>query len=99
MPVILYAEFTAKPGSESEVETLISGLAEDVRREPGNTEFTVYRERDNPRKFFVFEEYLDEASFDAHINAEYGAVFNRKLGSLIEEGESQLTWLTRFNPS
>jgi quinol monooxygenase YgiN len=99
MPVILYAEFTAKPGSESEVETLISGLAEDVRREPGNTEFTVYRERDNPRKFFVFEEYLDEASFDAHINAEYGAVFNRKLGSLIEEGESQLTWLTRFDPS
>ena len=98
MPVILYAEFTAKPGSESEVETLISGLAEDVRREPGNTEFTVYRERDNPRKFFVFEEYLDEASFDAHINAEYGAVFNRKLGSLIEEGESQLTWLTRFDP-
>jgi quinol monooxygenase YgiN len=99
MPVILYAEFTAKPGSESEVETLISGLAQDVRREPGNTEFTVYRERDNPRKFFVFEQYLDEASFDAHINAEYGAVFNRKLGSLIEEGESQLTWLTRFDPS
>jgi quinol monooxygenase YgiN len=99
MPVILYAEFTAKPGSESEVETLISGLAQDVRREPGNNEFTVYRERDNPRKFFVFEQYLDEASFDAHINAEYGAVFNRKLGSLIEEGESQLTWLTRFDPS
>ena len=47
MPLILYAEFTAKPGSESQVETLISGLAEDVRREPGNTEFTVYRERDN----------------------------------------------------
>ena len=62
MPMILYAEFTAKPGSESEVERLISGLAEKVRREPGNTEFTVYRERDNPRKFFVFEQYLDEAS-------------------------------------
>jgi quinol monooxygenase YgiN len=99
MPVILYAEFTAKPGSESEVETLISGLAEDVRREPGNAEFTVYRERDNPRKFFVFEQYLDEASFDTHINAEYGAVFNGKLGSLIEEGASQLTWLTKFDPS
>ena len=43
MPVILYAEFTAKPGSESQVETLISGLAEKVRQELGNTEFTVYR--------------------------------------------------------
>jgi quinol monooxygenase YgiN len=40
VPMILYAEFTAKPGSEAEVGRLISGLAEDVRREPGNTEFT-----------------------------------------------------------
>ena len=43
MSMILYAEFTAKPGSESEVGRLISGLAEDVRREPGDTEFTVYQ--------------------------------------------------------
>jgi len=97
MPVILYAEFTATPGSESQIEALISGLAEDVRREPGNTEFTVYRERDNPRKFFVFEQYLDEASFEAHISAEYGAIFNQQLSSLIEEGESQLTWLTSLD--
>ena len=99
MPMILYAEFTAKPGSESEVGRLISGLAEDVRREPGNTEFTVYRERDNPRKFFVFEQYLDEASFEAHVSAEYGVIFNQQLSDLIEEVESQLTWLTRFDPS
>lgn len=99
MPVILYAEFTAKPGTESQVEALISGLAQDVRREPGNSEFTVYRERDNPRKFFVFEQYLDEASFETHISAEYGAIFNRQLSSLIDEGESQLTWLTKFDPS
>jgi quinol monooxygenase YgiN len=98
MPVILYAEFTAKPGSESQVEALISGLAEKVRREPGNAEFTVYRERDNSRKFFVFEQYLDEASFEAHISAEYGVIFNQQLSCLIEEGESQLTWLTRFDP-
>jgi quinol monooxygenase YgiN len=97
--MILYAEFTAKPGSDAQVETLISGLAAQVRREPGNTEFTVYRERDNPRKFFVFEQYLDEASFDAHISAEYGLIFNQQLSGLIEEGESQLTWLTRFDPA
>jgi quinol monooxygenase YgiN len=99
VPLILYAEFTAKPYAEAEVARLISGLAEDVRREPGNIEFTVYRERDNPRKFFVFEQYRDEASFDAHIGAEYGVIFNQRLSSLIEEGESQLTWLTRFDPA
>ena len=69
-----------------------------MRHEPGNTEFTVYRERDNPGKFFVFEQYIDEASFEAHISAEYGLIFNRQLSSLIEEGESQLTWLTSFDP-
>jgi quinol monooxygenase YgiN len=99
VPMILYAEFTAKPDAEAEVARLISGLAKDVRREPGNTEFTVYRKRDNPRKFFVFERYRDEASFDAHIGAEYGVIFNQRLSSLIEEGESQLTWLTRFDPA
>ena len=85
MPMILYAEFTAKPGSGSEVGRLISGLAEKVRCEPGNTDFTLYRERGNPGKFFVFEQYLDEASFEAHISAEYGLIYNRQLSSLIEE--------------
>jgi quinol monooxygenase YgiN len=98
VPVILYAEFTAKPGSESQVQTLISDLAQKVRQEPGNTEFTVYLERDNPRKFFVFEEYFDDAGFEAHIGAEYGVTFNRELSSLIEEGASQLTFLTSFDP-
>jgi quinol monooxygenase YgiN len=97
--VILYAEFTAKPGSESQVRTMISGLAAQVRQEPGNSEFTVYRHRDNPRRFFVFEQYLDEGSFQAHIGAEYGAIFNAQLSNLIEEGESQLTFLTRFDPA
>ena len=98
MSVILYAEFTAKPGFEFQVQKLISELAEKVRQERGNTEFTVYRERDNPRMFFVFEQYLDEASFETHISADYGLIFNQQLSSLIEEGESQLTWLTRFDP-
>ncbi|HEX5384047.1 MAG TPA: putative quinol monooxygenase [Propionibacteriaceae bacterium] len=97
--MILYAEFTAKHGSEAEVGRLISGLAEKGRREPGNTEFTVYRERDNPRRFFVFEQYRDETAFEAHIRAEYGVIFNERLSSLIEEGESQLTWLTKFDPT
>jgi quinol monooxygenase YgiN len=60
---------------------------------------TVYRERDNPRKFFVFEEYLDEANFDAHLRDEYGVTFNQKLSPLIEEGASQLTFLTRVDPA
>lgn len=92
--VTLYAEFTAKPGQEGIVADLIAGLADDVHREPGNEVFTVYRERDNPAKFFVFERYADDDAFAAHIGAPYGAVFDGKLGDLIEEDGSQLTFLT-----
>ena len=91
--VVLYAEFTAKPGQEERVDDLIGGLTDQVRAEPGNLEFVVYRERDEPRRFFVFERYADQEAFQTHIGAEYGAVFNAALGDLIEEDGSQLTFL------
>ena len=92
-PVVLYAEFTARPGCETRVEQMICSLAKEVRAEEGNVEFSVYRERDRPRRFFVFERYADDTAFQAHITAEYGLRFNAELAGLIEEPSSQLTWL------
>lgn len=92
--VTLIARFTALPGFEDEVATLIAGLARDVHTEPGNIVFDVHREVDDPRKFVVFEKYRDEAAFQAHIQMPYGAVFNARLNEIIEEPESQLTFLT-----
>lgn len=92
-PVILYAEFTAKPGREEQVDRLLRGLAGDVRQEPGNAQFSIYRERDQDRRFFVFERYADEQAFQAHLGAAYGRVFNAALADLIEEDGSQLTFL------
>ncbi|QHC58712.1 putative quinol monooxygenase [Rathayibacter sp. VKM Ac-2760] len=94
-PRILYAEFTAKPGHEDTVAGMIADLGELVRQEPGNVEFVPYRREDDPARFFVYEIYRDEDAFQAHISADYGAVFNEKLGPLIVEPNSQLTWLHR----
>ena len=58
--------------------------------EPGNEVFTVYRERDNPAKFFVFERYADDDAFAAHIGAPMAQSLQTALGILIEDG-SQLT--------
>lgn len=90
---MLYAEFTAKPGSEDRVARMIADLATLVRDEPGNIEFAPYRREDNPARFFVYEVYRDEDAFQAHISADYGAVFNDDLAPLILELHSQLTWL------
>ena len=59
----LYAEFTARPGHEDEVERLVAGLAEQVRQEPGNVTFIAHRLVEDPRAFFVYEEYADADAF------------------------------------
>jgi quinol monooxygenase YgiN len=92
--VVLYATFTALEGTEARVASLLEGLTENVRREPGNILFEPSTLRGQPRSFFVYEVYRDEAAFEAHLSAPYGAVFNGALAGLVEGGGSALTWLS-----
>ncbi|ALV41191.1 antibiotic biosynthesis monooxygenase [Pseudarthrobacter sulfonivorans] len=93
MTKTLYAEFTVKPGSEDRVAEMMRQLTIDVRKEPGNQLFLPYTRETNPREYFVFEVYEDDAAFQEHISADYGARFNGELAELIEEDGSILTWL------
>ena len=93
MTKTLYAEFTVKPGSEDRVAEMMRQLTNDVRQEPGNQLFLPYTRETNPREYFVFEVYEDDAAFQEHISADYGARFNGELADLIEEDGSILTWL------
>ena len=99
MPRTLYAEFTVAPGNEARVAEMMRELTELVRAEPGNLIFDPYTEEAQPNRYFVFEAYVDEAAFEAHIGADYGARFNAELAELIEEDGSQLTWLRSLPPA
>jgi quinol monooxygenase YgiN len=93
MTKTLYAEFTVKAGSEARVAEMMVELARHVRNEPGNELFLPYTREENPREYFVFEVYRDEAAFQEHITADYGARFNEELARHIEGDASELTWL------
>ena len=93
-PIVLYAEFTANPGTGPDVEALIRDYADAVRAEPGNLAFEVYRRAESPDRFVVFETYRDRAAFDAHIAADAGRSFNAALAARIVEPQSQLSFLT-----
>ena len=93
MTKTLYAEFTVKPGSEARVAEMMQELTGHVRREPGNRLFLPYTRETNPREYFVFEVYDDDAAFEEHISADYGARFNGELADHIEQDGSVLTWL------
>ena len=93
MPKTLYAEFTVTPGNEPRVAEMMRELTTLVRQEPGNLVFDPYTEEANPNRYFVFEVYKDDAAFERHISADYGARFNAELKHLIEGDASELTWL------
>jgi len=91
--VVLYARFTARPGQAQAVAALLADYAAKVRTEPGNRLFEASCRADMPEAFFVYEEYRDEAAFQAHLAAPYGAIFNAALTPLIVEPHSQLVFL------
>lgn len=92
---ILYAEFVAIDDSAaSRIEVLLGVLTAAVRAEAGNIAFDAYRKSKDPREFFVYEVYVDEAAFRSHLGQEHGRVFNAQLVNLVSGGASELTWLT-----
>lgn len=89
----LLAEFTAREGAADEVAHLLREYARKVRKEVGNLTFEVYTKASDSRAYWIFEVYQDEAAFQWHLRAPYGAPFNTALAPLIEEDASRLTFL------
>ena len=95
-PVVLYAEFTALPGADGRVGDLVVALADRVRAEAGNVVFIAHRQQTHPSVFFVYEEYVNEAAFAAHVASVHCAEFNEVLVSLVEGGGSRVTFLEKI---
>ena len=95
-PKHLYAEFQAVPGAGDAVASLVAGYRSEVLAEPGARRFDAHRLRDDPERFFVYEEYADDAAFAAHLDSAANAVFNAALTPLVVGGGSALTWLSEI---
>jgi quinol monooxygenase YgiN len=66
--LVLAVTWMANPGHESEVAEIFTKLQAASRQEPGCLMYIVHRHKDDPRHFFIYEQYRDEASLEAHRN-------------------------------
>ena len=64
--VVLAVNWMAKAGREAEVAALFSKLTEESRKEPGCSVYQVHKHRTEPRRFFIYEQYKDDAALEAH---------------------------------
>lgn len=64
--VVLAVTWMAKTGKEMEVADIFSKLTAESRKEPGCSMYQVHRHRTEPRRFFIYELYKDDAALESH---------------------------------
>jgi (4S)-4-hydroxy-5-phosphonooxypentane-2,3-dione isomerase len=76
--VVLAVTWIAKTGFEAEVAELLSKLTVEARKELGCVMYQVHRHRTEPRRFFIYEQYKDEAALEAHRNTPHFLQYAKK---------------------
>jgi quinol monooxygenase YgiN len=71
MAYVVCAKWTAEEGKEARLAQICEEMTEPSRAEPGNVFYQAHRAPDNPRLFFLYEQYEDEAGYEAHMASEH----------------------------
>jgi quinol monooxygenase YgiN len=71
MAYAVAAMWRALEGQQDEVRRILEQVAPLSRAEPGCRMFVVHESPDDPRTFFLYEQYDDESAFQAHAASEH----------------------------
>jgi quinol monooxygenase YgiN len=71
MAYVVVAKWTAKEGMEDRLEQICNEMTEPSRGEPANRFYQAHRSAENPRLFYLYEQYEDEAGYEAHMASEH----------------------------
>lgn len=70
---VIVARFLTKPGAERQVGENLTRMAQlcNSDAEPGCVLYAINQSIEDPRAFLLYEQYVDEAAFDAHTQTHY----------------------------
>ena len=89
--VVLAVTWMAKTGREAEAAEIFAKLTEESRKEPGCVIFQVHRHKTEPRRFFIYEQYKDDAAMEAHRGSPHFLQYVKKdLPKVADRVEGQL---------
>ena len=76
--VILAVTWVAKAGHDADVPAIFAKLTEESRKEAGCLQYQVHRHKTEPRRFFIYEQYKDDAALEAHRASTHFLQYARK---------------------
>jgi quinol monooxygenase YgiN len=68
---VVSAKWRAKAGSAERLLEVIEAMTPPSRAEPGNLVYQAHRSPDDPQLFWLYERYVDEAAYEAHMQSEH----------------------------
>ena len=87
MAYVVSALWRANEGEEDRIARVIEEMTAPSRAEPGNVFYQAQRSIEDPRLFYLYEQYVDEAGYEAHQSSEH---FQRLVvGEAIQNLESR----------
>jgi quinol monooxygenase YgiN len=84
MELHVFARFHARAGQEAAVEAAIREVAGPSRAEPGSLELNYYRSKRDPRLFYIFSRWTDEAAFEVHAGLPHTVRFLERVQPLVD---------------
>ena len=66
MPYVIVARWRPRDGERDRIEAILRELVREVRKEPGNLQFTAQRSNEDPAEFLLYEQYENEQAFRDH---------------------------------
>ena len=89
--ICLATTYVIKPGHEAEAIEHFRKLTELTQTEPGNLFYQVHRSVDNPRRFFIYDQYVDLAALEAHRASPHFVLYvNNGLFNILESRTAEL---------
>src|SRR5258708_32297550 len=67
--VVLAVTWMAKIGREADVTAIFEKLTAESRKEPGCLMYQVHKHKTDPRRFFIYAQYQDDAVLECHRTA------------------------------
>jgi quinol monooxygenase YgiN len=71
MAYVVSAKWLAKAGREDRLAEICREMTEPSRAEEGNLFYQAHRSGDEPRLFYLYEQYVDESGYQAHMDSEH----------------------------
>ncbi len=76
--VVLAVTWVAKSGHDGDIAPILAKLTEESRKEPGCLMYLVHRHKTDRRRFFIYEQYKDDAALEAHRASPHFLQYARK---------------------